>query len=91
MPLKDMRERLGKTQAEMAELLGISRNYLALMESGKRPEQPDILEHALLIVNKACRELTADEWKDRALEAEAKLETLRRLTENMLKAFSEDT
>lgn len=87
MTIKDMRERIGKTQFEMADLLGISRNYLALMESGKRPEQPDILERALLIVNNASRELTAEEWKTRALVAEAKLATLKRMTESMLKAF----
>ena len=87
MTIKDMRERIGKTQSEMADLLGISRNYLALMESGKRPEQPDILERALLIVNNASRELTADEWKARALAAEAKLASLKRMTESMLKSF----
>ena len=43
MTIKETRERLGKTQAEMAELLGISRNYLALIEVGKRPESPDLL------------------------------------------------
>lgn len=82
-----MRERVGKTQAEMAEMLGITRNYLALMESGKRPEQPDILQQAQLIVNKSVAELSAEEWKARALAAEAKLDTLRRMTEAMLKAF----
>lgn len=87
MTLKDMRERIGKTQSEMADLLGISRNYLALIESGKRPEQPDLLQRALLIVNNASRELTAEEWKARALAAEAKLAALKRMTESMLKAF----
>lgn len=87
MSIKELRERIGKTQSEMAEMLGITRNYLALMESGKRPEQPDILERALLIVNKASKELTAEEWKARALAAEAKLSTLKRMTESMLKAF----
>ena len=78
MTLKEARERIGKTQAEMAELLGISRNYLALIETGKRSESPDILSRALLIVNNATRELTIDDWKDRALAAEAKLATLKR-------------
>ena len=87
MSIKELRERIGKTQSEMAEMLGITRNYLALMESGKRPEQPDILERALLIVNKASKELTAEEWKARAIAAEAKLSTLKRMTESMLKAF----
>lgn len=87
MTLKSMRERIGKTQSEMAEMLGITRNYLALMESGRRPEQPDILQQALLIVNKSAADLTVDEWKARALAAEAKLDTLRRMTEAMLKSF----
>lgn len=87
MTLRDMRERIDKTQSEMADLLGISRNYLALMESGKRPEQPDILERALLIVNNATRELTKDEWKARALAAESKLASLKRMAEAMLREF----
>ena len=87
MTIKELRERIGKTQGEMAELLGISRNYLALMECGKRPEQPDIFQRALLIVNNATRELTIEEWKARALAAEAKLSSLRRMTEAMLREF----
>lgn len=87
MTIKDLRERLGKTQAEMAEILGITRNYLALIECGKRPEQRALLQKALLIVNKMSVELTAEEWKARALAAEAKLEALKCMTENMLKAF----
>lgn len=87
MNIKDLRERIGKTQSDMAELLGISRNYLALMESGKRPEQPEIIERALLIVNNASRELTAEEWKARALSAEAKLASLKRIAESMLRTF----
>lgn len=78
MTLKEARERVGKTQAEMAEMLGISRNYLALIEVGKRPETPDLLSRALLIVNKASQELTLDEWKARALAAESKLATVKR-------------
>ena len=50
MTIKEIRERLGKTQQEMADLLGISRNYLALIEIGKRPESTDLLGKALLIV-----------------------------------------
>ena len=78
MTLKDARERVGKTQQEFAELLGISRNYLALIESGKRPEQPDLLERALVIVNKSAKNLTLDDWKARALSAESKLASLKK-------------
>ena len=81
MTLKDTRERLGKTQQEMAALLGVSRNYLALIEVGKRPESPELLEKALLIVNKAAKDLTLDEWKARALSAEAKLAALKKAME----------
>ena len=78
MTLKEAREKIGKTQSQMAELLGISRNYLALIEIGKRPESTDLLEKALLIVNKATRELTIDEWKARAIVAESKLEKIKK-------------
>ena len=87
MTVKDARERIGKTQAEMADLLGISRNYLALIESGKRPEQQDLLQRALLIVNKASQELTLEEWKARALSAEQKLQALQKMAEGMLRAL----
>jgi transcriptional regulator with XRE-family HTH domain len=78
MRLKEIRERLGKTQAEMADLLGITRNYLALIETGKRPESADLVDRGLLIVNKYSEELSKDEWKARALAAEAKLAGLKR-------------
>lgn len=87
MTLKQTRERLGKTQAEMAELLGISRNYLALIEVGKRPESPDLLSRALLIVNKSRQDLSCEEWKARALAAENKLDRLRRALTDLLKEF----
>ena len=87
MTLKETRERLGKTQAEMAELLGISRNYLALIEVGKRPESPDLLSRALLIVNNSRQELSLEDWKARALAAETKLERLRRATAALLNEF----
>lgn len=84
MTLKETRERLGKTQQEMAELLGISRNYLALIEVGKRPEPPDLLEHALVIVNKSAKSLTVDDWKARAIAAEAKLASLKRAMQSWI-------
>jgi transcriptional regulator with XRE-family HTH domain len=87
MTLKETRERLGKTQAEMADLLGISRNYLALIEVGKRPESPDLLSRALLIVNSSKQELSRDEWKARALAAEAKLAGLKRAMGSLLKEY----
>ena len=87
MTLKETRERLGKTQAEMADLLGISRNYLALIEVGKRPESPDLLSRALLIVNSSKQELSRDEWKARALAAEAKLASLKRAMGSLLKEY----
>ena len=87
MTIKETRERLGKTQAEMAELLGISRNYLALIEVGRRPESPDLLARALLIDNNSARELSLEEWKARALAAESKLERLRRAATALLNEF----
>ena len=84
MTLKETRDRLGKTQQEMAELLGISRNYLALIEVGKRPEPPDLLERALVIVNKSAKSLTVDDWKARAISAEAKLASLKRAMQSWI-------
>lgn len=34
---KDIRRKLGKTQKEMAEILGISRSYYGLIENYNRP------------------------------------------------------
>ena len=87
MTIKDAREKLGKTQAEMAEMLGITRNYLALIETGKRPEPTELLAAALLIVNKASTDLTKDEWKARALSAEAKLASLKKALRSWLDDF----
>jgi len=87
MTLKEARERVGKTQSEMAELLGISRNYLALIEVGKRPESTDLLEKALLIVNKSSKELTTEEWKARAIAAESKVEKLKKSLAALLDAL----
>ena len=87
MTLKEARERVGKTQSEMAKLLGISRNYLALIEVGKRPESSDLLERALLIVNKASQELSMEDWKARALSAEAKLASLKKAMTAWLEDF----
>lgn len=78
MTIRDARERLGKTQSEMAGLLGITRNYLALIETGKRPEPADLLARALLIVNSSDEDLTREQWKARALAAETKLAGLKR-------------
>ena len=87
MTIKEIRERLGKTQQEMAELLGISRNYLALIEVGKRPESTELLEKSLLIVNKADAKLSAEEWKSRALAAEAKLAKIKKAMSNLVQAI----
>ena len=84
MTLKEAREKVGKTQSEMADLLGISRNYLALIEVGRRPESTELLEKALLIVNKSSRELTTDEWKARAIAAESKVEKLKKTLSTLL-------
>ena len=87
MTLKEARERVGKTQAEMAELLGVSRNYLALIEVGKRPESADLLSRALLIVNNSEEKLTIDEWRARAIAAESKLATVKRAMQAILEGL----
>jgi transcriptional regulator with XRE-family HTH domain len=35
--LREAREHLGKTQQEMADFLGISRNYVTMIEGGDKP------------------------------------------------------
>lgn len=87
MTIKETRERLGKTQKEMADLLGISRNYLALIEIGKRPESPDLLARALAIANKAAKGLSLEEWRARALSAESKLSMLKRAMEEWISSM----
>lgn len=87
MRIKEARERLGKTQSEMADLLGISRNYLALIETGRRPESPDLTTRALLIVNKSKDVLSLDDWKARALAAESKLASLKRAMDALIKEY----
>ena len=87
MTIKETRVRLNKTQQEMADLLGITRNYLALIESGKRPESTELLEKALLIVNKASRTLSLDEWKARALSAEAKLAEIKNAMSKLINSM----
>ena len=39
-PVLDARTKLGITQAELADSLGISRNYLWLLERGRKPITP---------------------------------------------------
>lgn len=87
MTIKETRVRLNKTQQEMADLLGITRNYLALIESGKRPESTELLEKALLIVNKASQTLSLDEWKARALSAEAKLAEIKNAMSKLINSM----
>lgn len=43
------RKRLGLTQHEMAEKLGISRNYLALIETGKRRVPPHVADQLVTL------------------------------------------
>lgn len=42
-PILTARTEAGKTQAEFAEILGISRNYLWMLESGRKPITPKML------------------------------------------------
>ena len=87
MTVKEARKRLGKTQEEMAALLSISRNYLALIESGKRAEPPDILQRAVTILEQSAGELSAAEWKARALTAESKLERMKSTLAMLLEEY----
>lgn len=35
--IKEIRDKLGLTQAEFAEVLGVQRTYVSMVESGKKP------------------------------------------------------
>jgi transcriptional regulator with XRE-family HTH domain len=47
--LKGIRRRLGYTQEEMAEALGISRSYYAVLERGRRRVSEDLATRALSV------------------------------------------
>jgi transcriptional regulator with XRE-family HTH domain len=55
--LKGIRRRLGYTQEEMAEALGISRSYYVVLERGRRRVSDDLGARALSIRNETA------EWK----------------------------
>ena len=64
---------------EMAKLLGITRNYLALMETNRRKTPDELLQKASALVDTSsvtdCNNVGY--WKNRAIKAEARLESLR--------------
>ena len=51
MTIRNIRESLHLTQVEMAKRLGITRNYLALIETGRRPLPEKIKETAADLCN----------------------------------------
>lgn len=82
--LSDIRKSLGFTQAEMAAALGITRNYLALIETGRRPQSPALVEAAMKMLTDAGDKT---DWKSRALLAEAKLAALKEAMSGILSRF----
>jgi transcriptional regulator with XRE-family HTH domain len=50
LSLLDFRQRLGLTQQELADRIDVSRNYIALVENGKKPFS-DKLKAKLSLVN----------------------------------------
>ena len=90
--MKDLRLKLGMTQGEFASHLGVSRNYIALIETGRRNTPVTLLQRAQALVDKKEAEesnkmapsvSTTNEntevkyWKDRALAAEDVLGRIR--------------
>ena len=69
----------------MASLLGITRNYLAQLETGRKPPQPRLDELAARLVNNMSTEDV--DWKGRALAAEAKLAAIKRAFAEILGEF----
>jgi transcriptional regulator with XRE-family HTH domain len=85
LSVKEVRMQLGITQDAMAKLLGITRNYLALMETNKRNTPNEVLEKANKLVDTVPENQSVTEWKTRALVAEAKLGQLRAAIRNFNK------
>jgi len=86
--IKGIRVSLGFTQEEMANLLGITRNYLALMETNKR-KTPDELLHKASALSDAnsVTNRNVDYWKNRAIKAEARFDNLRLAIRNFNKVI----
>lgn len=74
--LKEARKTLHLTQDEFAKLLGISRNYLAQMETGRCKVPQKIFDQINIIVSQN-QLATLEHWRQRALIAEAKLDSLK--------------
>lgn len=87
MTIREARERMGKTQSEMAALLGITRNYLALIETGKRSESTDLLTKALELLTENETGLSLEQWRDRALNAESRLANLKKALGTLLETY----
>lgn len=83
--LKEVRKELGMTQDEFAAMLGISRNYVALIETGRRNTPVTLLQKARDLVDKKSADGTTAQpefndvayWRDRALAAEDVLRRVR--------------
>lgn len=74
--MKNIRQKLGVTQRELAEMLGVSQNYVAQIESGKKT----VSRKLKLSLERLSDQYVDDhfiDWKQRAIKAEAKLETLK--------------
>lgn len=82
--ISDIRKQLKLTQAEMASALGVTRNYLALIETGRRPEPEALLQAAEKMLLSAADKT---DWKSRALLAEAKLAALKEAMSGILSRF----
>lgn len=82
--IQDIRKELGFTQSKMAAALGITRNYLALIETGRRPTPDALLAAATKMLEEAGDHT---DWKSRALLAEAKLAALKEAMSGILSRF----
>ena len=75
-----LRDRAGMTQQQLADRIGVSRNYLALIERGRRP----IVKRAMLIdlafaLGVAINELTRQPMSPRSMEEMAILQAMPRI------------
>ena len=87
--LVNIRRKMGLTQDKMASLLGISRNYLAQLESGRKPPSPRVTAMAEALVNRESTPKTPDvDLAARLASIESRLDRLERILLDVLARLS---
>lgn len=92
LSLLDFRQRLGLTQQELADRIDVSRNYIALVENGKKPFS-DKLKAKLSLVNNSPaappREEARPDVCPQCAEKDKEIEWLKKQIEGLIAALAE--